>query len=144
MKTRMRFRLLPVLALVLAAGCEDLGLDGGAGPVTGLSIQDAAGATVVTVGPTGSVSGSLSVPRNGTRSYSITLTGDAGTITPGIAESIRVTVTNSALVQWQGSGTSTGALAGRNAGAGSTSMRVDFMRAGTAEYTSPAIPITVT
>jgi hypothetical protein len=143
MKIRTRDRLIPLLALVLAAGCEDLGLGSGAGAVTGLTIQDAGGNTLVTVGSTGSVSGSLSVPRNGTRTVSITLTGAAGVVTPGIGESVRVTLTNSTLVQWQGSGT-TGSLVGRSAGGGSTFMRVDFISAGTVEYESPAIPVTVT
>ena len=143
MKIRMRFRLVPLLALVLAAGCEDLGLNSGGGTVTGLTIQDAGGNTLVTVSSTGGVSGSLSVPRNGTRALSITMTGPAGVVTPGIAESVRVTLTNSTLVQWQGSG-ATGTLAGRNAGAGNTSMRVDFISAGSVEYTSPNITVNVT
>jgi hypothetical protein len=142
MKILTRFRLLPVLALVLAAGCEDLGLNSGAGDVTGLTIQDANGGTLVTVGSTG-VSGTLTVPRTGARTVSIILTGPAGAVTPGIGESVRVTLTNSTLVQWQGAGL-TGTLAGRNAGGGSTTMRVDFISAGTVEYTSPAITVQVT
>ena len=144
MKISIRTRLLPVLALVLAAGCADLGLDSGAGDVNGLTIQDAGGNTLVTVGASGSVSGTLTVPRNGTRSLRISLTGPAGVVTPGIGESIRVTLTNSTLVQWQESGTGAGTLVGRNAGGGNTSMRIDLISAGTAEYTSPNIPVTVT
>jgi hypothetical protein len=144
MKIRTRFRLVPLLALVLAAGCEDLGLNSGADQVDGLTIQDAGGNTLVTVGASGSVSGTLTVPRNGTRALRISLTGPAGVVTPGIGESVRVTLTNSALVQWQESGTGAGTLVGRNAGGGNTSMRVDLISAGTTEYTSPAIPVQVT
>ena len=142
MKISTRIRLVPVLALVLAAGCEDLGLGSGGGEVTGLTIQDSGGATLVTVGATGSVSGSLSVPRNNTRSLRITLTGPAGTVTPGLAESIRVTVTNPGVATWTETGEGTGTL--RGVTAGNTSMRVDLISAGTAEYTSPAITVTVT
>jgi hypothetical protein len=144
MTTISRFRLLPLLALVLFAGCEDLGLDSGAGAVTGLTIQDLGGNSLVTVSSTGAVSGSLSVPRNGTRSVRIVLQGPAGVVTPGIAESVRVTLTNSALVDWDETGSSTGTLVGQNAGAGQTTMRVDFISAGTVDYTSPSITVQVT
>lgn len=144
MKILMRARLLPLLALVAAAGCADVGLGPGGDDVDGLTIQDAGGTTLVTVSASGAVSGSLSVPRNGTRSVRISLTGAGGIVTPGIGQSVRVTLTNSALVQWQESGTGAGTLVGRNAGGGGTSMRVDLITAGTAEYTSPNIPVTVT
>jgi hypothetical protein len=142
MKIFTRFRMLPVLALVLAAGCEDLGLNSGGGTVTGLTIQDAGGGTLVTVGAGGSVSGSLTVPRNATRSLRITLTGPGGVVAPGIAESIRVTVTNPGVAAWTETGEGTGTL--RGVAAGSTSMRVDLINAGTATYTSPAIAVQVT
>lgn len=143
MKIFMRTRLLPVLALVLAAGCADLGLDSGAGDVDGLTIQDAGGNTLVTVGASGTVSGTLTVPRNGTRSLRISLTGPAGVVTPGLGESIRVTVTNSQVASWAETGGSTGTLRGGGS-AGQTSMRVDLISAGTTEYTSPAITVQVT
>ena len=143
MKILSRFRMLPVLALVLAAGCEDLGLDAGGSEVTGLTIQDSNGNTLVTVGATGSVNGSLSVPRNATRSLRITLQGPGGVVTPGIAESIRVTVTNSQVASWTETGEGTGTLRG-GAATGNTSMRVDLLSAGTAAYTSPSIPVQVT
>lgn len=144
MKILSRFRVLPLLALVLAAGCGDLGLDTGAGQVTGLTVEDAAGNTLVTVSSAGTVSGTLTVPRNGQRAVRITLQGAGGAITPGLAESIRVNLTNSTLVAWDETGATTGTLVGQNRGAGSTSMRVDLISAGTAEYTSPAIPVQVT
>lgn len=144
MKTFSRIRLLlPLLALVLAAGCSDLGIDSGAGDVTGLTIEDASGNTLVTVNASGSVSGTLSVPRGGQRSLRVVLRGGGGTISPGIAESLRVTTTNSVVAQWTETGQGTGTLRGGNA-AGTTTMRVDFISAGTAEYTSPAITVQVT
>jgi hypothetical protein len=142
MKIFSRVRLVPVLALVLAAGCEDLGLGTGGGQVTGLTIQDSGGATLVTVGSTGAVSGSLTVARNATRPLRVVLQGPGGTVTPGIAESIRVTVTNPGVATWTETGEGTGTL--RGVVAGSTSLRVDLISAGAAEYTSPAITVTVT
>ncbi|HVH11896.1 MAG TPA: hypothetical protein VM759_02535 [Longimicrobium sp.] len=140
MRISRRLHLLPVAALVLAAGCSDLGVETGAGSVTGLTIQDSGGNTLVTVGS--GVTGSLTVPRNGTRSLRITLTGPGGVVTPGIAESIRVSVTNSVVASWTETGEGTGTLRG-GASAGQTSLRVDLISAGSADYTSPAIPVQV-
>ncbi len=143
MQISIRSRLLPVLALVLAAGCADIGLGSGGGEVTGLTIQDAGGTTLVTAGASGSVTGTLTVPRSGTRSVRISLTGPGGVVTPGLGESIRVTVRNSTLVQWNETGTSTGTLNGRGT-AGTTTLVVDLINAGSVEYTSPAITVQVT
>jgi hypothetical protein len=143
MRISMRSRLFPVLALVLATGCADLGLGSGGGDVDGLTIQDAGGTTLVTAGASGSVTGTLTVPRNGTRSVRIGLTGPGGVVTPGLGESIRVTVRNSTLVQWNETGTSTGTLTGRGT-AGSTTLVVDLINAGTVQYTSPSITVQVT
>jgi hypothetical protein len=144
MKTFSRIRLLlPLLALVLAAGCEDLGIGTGAGEVTGLSIEDGSGNTLVTVNASNAVSGTLSVPRNTSRSLRVVLRGPAGVVTPGIAQSIRVTTTNSVVASWTDTGVGTGTLRGGTA-AGTTTLRVDFISAGTAEYTSPAITVQVT
>jgi hypothetical protein len=143
MKTLSRFRLLlPLLALVLAAGCEDLGIDTGS-EVTSLSIEDAGGNTLVTVNASGNVSGSLSVPRNGQRSLRVVMRGPAGVVTPGIAESIRVTTTNTVVASWTETGQGTGTLRGGTS-AGSTTLRVDFISAGSVGYTSPAIAVQVT
>ena len=143
MKSIARVRSLAVLAaVVLAAGCEDLGLNSGAGTVTGLTIEDATGNDLVTVGAGGSVSGSLSVARNATRSLRVVLRGPAGVVTPGIAESIRVTVTNPGVASWTETGEGTGTL--RGVAAGSTTLRVDLINAGSAAYTSPSIGVQVT
>ena len=127
---------------MLAAGCSDLGLDTGAGAVTGLTIEDSSGNDLVIVGATGSVSGSLSVARTATRSLRIVLRGPAGVITPGIAESIRVTITNPGVATWTETGEGTGTL--RGVAAGNTTMRVDLISAGSAAYTSPSIGVQVT
>lgn len=144
MKTFARARALrfaPLLALSLAAGCSDLGLDAG-GEVSGLTIQDGGG-TLVTVGSTGSVSGSLSVPRNQQRTLTIVLrTASGGVVTPGLGQSIRVTVTNPGVATWTEVGLGIGTL--RGVVSGNTSMRVDLMDSGTAVYTSPSIAIQVT
>ena len=134
-------RFAPLLALSLAAGCSDLGLDLG-GEVAGLTIQDAGG-TLVTVGATGSVSGTLSVARNASRTLTIVLrSAGGGVVTPGLGQSIRVTVTNPGVATWTETGLGIGTL--RGVAAGSTSMRVDLMDSGTAAYTSPSITIQVT
>jgi hypothetical protein len=143
MKTFARIRFLPLLALVLAAGCGDLGLDPGGGQVVGLTIEDAGGNTLVSVASGGTVSGSITVPRNGTRSIRVVLRGASGVVTPGIGESIRVTVINSSLVAWDETGEGTGVL-DAGAAAGSTSLRVDLISGGTALYTSPSITVQVT
>lgn len=142
MRIFKRFHLLPVAALVLAAGCSDLGVDTGAGAVTGLTIEDSGGNPLVTVG-SGGVTGSLTLPRNSTRSLRIILSGPGGVVTPGIAESIRVTVTNSVVASWTETGEGTGTLRG-GASAGQTSLRVDLISAGSADYTSPTITVQVT
>jgi hypothetical protein len=142
MKTLARaLRFAPLLALSLAAGCSDLGLDAG-GEVAGLTIQDAGG-TLVTVGSTGSVSGGLSVPRNQQRTLTIVLrTAGGGVVTPGLGQSIRVTVTNPGVATWTEIGLGIGQL--RGVASGSTTMRVDLIDAGTAVYTSPLITIQAT
>src|SRR5688500_13162571 len=98
MKTHARSRLgrlVPLLALALAAGCEDLGLDAGGDAVAGLTITDGGGSTLVTVSSSNSVSGSLSIARNQQRAMAIVLRGaDGGVVTPGIGQSIRVTIRN--------------------------------------------------
>jgi hypothetical protein len=143
MKISMRTRLLPLLALVLAAGCEDLGIGTGGSEVTGVTIEDGAGNALVTVNASGAVDGSLTVPRGGQRSLRVVMRGPAGVVTPGIAESIRVSTTNSVVAGWTETGQGTGTLRGGNA-AGSTTLRVDFISAGAAAYTSPAITVRVT
>ena len=129
--------------LALAAGCADLGVDLGGDQVAGMEIADGQGNTLVTVSG-GSVTGTITVPRNGTRSLQIRLRNSAGgSIGIGIAQSLRVTVVNSALVSWQESGATTGTLFAGSA-PGSTTLRVDLIAAGSAEYTSPSITVTVT
>jgi hypothetical protein len=137
-------RLAPLLALVLAAGCADLGVDPGGDAVAGLTITDGSGATLVTVNSSNSVSGSLSIARNQQRAMAIVLRGaGGGIITPGIGQTIRVTITNTQVASWTDSGAGVGTLRGGTS-AGQTTMRVDVIDSGTVEYTSPAITIQVT
>jgi hypothetical protein len=147
MKTHARSRLgrfAPLLALVLAAGCEDLGVNGGGDAVAGLTITDGSGSTLVTVSSSNSVSGSLSIARNQQRPMAIVLRGaGGGIITPGIGQSIRVTITNTQVASWTDTGAGVGTLRGGTS-TGQTSMRVDVIDSGTVEYTSPAIVINVT
>jgi hypothetical protein len=131
--------ILLALALALLAGCGDLIVDAGR-QVTGVTVQDATGATLVTVQGT-QVGGSLTVPRNAQRTLVFTLQGSGGPLSPTLAETIRVTVTNPGVASWQDTGTGTGALRGHSPGV--TTLRVDLLRDGAVTYTSPAISVTV-
>lgn len=142
MKTLKRIRLLPLLALGLAAGCADL--TGSIGSdVVALTIEDQFGNTLVSVDPAGIVSGSITVPRNGQRTLNTQLRSTGGVVEPGTDETVRITITNSTLVSWNGSRDGSGILTAGPA-AGSTTMRIDLISAGTAVYTSPLIPVQVT
>lgn len=147
MKTHARSRLgrlAPLLALALAAGCADLGIDTGGGAVAGLTITDGSGATLVTVSSSSSVSGSLSVGRNQQRAMAIVLRGaSGGVITPGIGETIRVTVRNTQVASWTETGPGVGTLRGGST-TGQTRMVIDVIDSGSVEYTSPEITINVT
>lgn len=137
--TRARL-LLPALALVVAGACSDLSVGSGGDEVTGLTL-DSGGTTLVLVAPNGAVTGSLSVGRNATRSIQIVLRGPGGVVLPDVGESIRVTVTNPGVATWTEASTSSGTL--RGVAAGNTTLRVDLISGGTAEYTSPLIPVQV-
>ena len=146
MSTHARRRLTrfaPLLALALAGACADLTGDGAGDLVAGLTIQDAStGGTLVEVSSANSVSGSLSVGRNAQRSMAVVLrTAGGAPVVPGISESIRITITNPNVASWVDVGGGTGTLRGHTSG--TTSMRVDLIEAGTVEYTSPSITITV-
>ena len=143
MKTLSRFRFLPLLVLVLAAGCEDLGLGTGGSEVTSLTIEDQLGNTLVTVSPVGTVSGSIVLARNAQRTLNIQLLSTAGAVQPGTNETVRVSITNSQLATWSG-GTSDAGILRAGATAGSTTMRIDLLRAGSVVYSSPSIPVQVT
>jgi len=141
MKTRSLVRLLPLLALGLAAGCSDLGVGSG-DEVDGLTILDGGGSVLVTVNASGTVSGSLSVPAEGQRSLRVVLRSGSGEVTPGLGEFIRVSVTNPGVALWAETDDGRGNLQGVSSG--STSMRIDLISAGTAIYTSPSISVQVT
>jgi hypothetical protein len=147
MKTHARMRLgrfAPLLALVLAAGCVDLGVDGGGDAVAGLTITDGSGAALVTVSSSNSVSGSLSIARNAQRPLVIVLRGSGGgVVTPGIGQTIRVTITNTQVASWTDTGLGLGTLRGGSS-TGQTTLRVDVIDSGTVEYTSPSITVQVT
>lgn len=141
MKTTRRILAAAAIAsLGLAAGCEDL-IVGGTDDVTGLTIEDASGATLATVSGSG-VSGTVTVPRGGSRALVITLRGPSGVVTPSLSETVRVTVTNPGVATWQDGGSGTGTLRGE--AAGSTTMRVDLLRSGSSVFASPSIPVVVT
>ncbi|HEY0016320.1 MAG TPA: hypothetical protein VGC13_08380 [Longimicrobium sp.] len=146
MKTFIRRRrtlgLAALAAITVSAGCTDLTGDLGGAVVSGLTIEDTGGGTVVTVGSSGSVSGTLTVARNAQRPMAILLRSANGSVVlPGINETVRVTITNPNVASWAAVGGGTGTLRGHTAG--STSMTVDVIQSGTVEYTSPPIPIQV-
>ena len=147
MKTHARPRLgrfIPLLALVLAAGCEDLGLDAGGDAVAGLTITDGSGSTLVTVSSSNSVSGSLAVARNQQRVMAIVLRGPGGgVVTPGLGQTVRVTIRNTQVASWTETGAGVGTLRGGST-TGQTRMVIDVIDSGSVEYTSPEITINVT
>jgi hypothetical protein len=147
MKTHARprlGRLAPLLALVLAAGCADLGVDSGGDAVAGLTITDGSGSTLVTVSSSNSVSGSLSIARNQQRAMAIVLrSAGGGVVTPGIGQTIRVTIRNTQVASWMETGAGVGTLRGGST-TGQTRMVIDVIDSGSVEYTSPEITINVT
>jgi hypothetical protein len=146
MHTRSRLgRIVPLLALVLAAGCADLGVDsGGDDTVVGVLVTDADGVALVAVNAGNTVSGNLTIARNTQRTLGIVLRGsDGGVVTPGLGQSIRVTITNTQVATWADTGLGAGTLRGGST-AGQTTMRVDVIDSGSVEYTSPDILVQVT
>jgi hypothetical protein len=140
MKTTRRFPAAALLGFALLAGCGDLIVDGGARQVTGLTVEDAGGATLATVAG-GEVSGTVSVARGARRTLVIRLRGAAGPISPTLDETVRVTLTNPGVASWEDTGSGTGVLRGNSTGA--TTLTVDLLRGGSAAYTSPRIPVVV-
>jgi hypothetical protein len=135
------FVLCAGVAVATAPGCDDLGVGLGPGEITGLTIRDADGAVLVTVAGS-TVSGQVALVRGDSRTLVITLQGPQGPISPGLAETIRVSVTNPGVASWQDAGSGTGTLRGETSGA--TGMRVDLLRGGSVVYASPSVLVTVT
>lgn len=130
-----------LVPLLFAAGaCSDL-VDVGGGQVAGLSIEDPSGNQLVTVGSTG-VMGTLTVNQGSERDLEIVLRdATGGAVSLGLAQSVRVTVVNSQVADWEGAGGSSGTLVGRTRG--NTTLRVDVISAGSIDYGSPSIPVRV-
>jgi hypothetical protein len=144
MRIFSRVLLLPLLALVLAAGCSDLGLGSGGGDVVGLTIEDAGGNTVVSVASGGGVTGSITMQRNQQRAFRVVLRGASGVVTPALGELVRVTPTNTQVAHWLGTPQGEGTIT-TGPSAGTTTLRVDLIStAGSVLYTSPSITVTVT
>jgi hypothetical protein len=132
--------LAALLVLGLLAGCDDLVVGTGGTQVTGLTIEDASGTTLVTVAGT-QVTGSLQVAAGAERTLVVTLRGPAGPLSPTLGETVRVTVTNPGVASWADAGGGTGTL--RGGSTGQTTLRVDLLRSAAAVYTSPSIAVTV-
>jgi hypothetical protein len=137
--TRIR-PLAALLALGLLAGCDDLVVGTGGTQVSGLTIEDASGATLVTVAGT-QVTGSLQVAAGAQRTLVVTLRGPAGPLSPSIGETVRVTVTNPGVASWVDTGGGTGTL--RGGSTGQTTLRVDLLGSTAALYTSPSVVVIV-
>ncbi|HWK90241.1 MAG TPA: hypothetical protein VNP72_09605 [Longimicrobium sp.] len=133
-------RAWPAAVLVLAAACSDITGDAGA-RVAGLTLEDGSGNVLASVSGS-SVSGSVSVADNSQRTLYVVLRDDSGAeVSPGIADFVRVTVTNTQVAGWSDQGGGAGTLEGR--ATGTTTLRVDLLSAGIATYTSPAITVSV-
>jgi hypothetical protein len=135
---------LVLVAAMFAAGCEDLtGRLGGAD----YQVVVTGGGLVLAAAPvTGVVSGSISVGANAQRTITVSVLdrGNAPVVL-GANDQIRVIIVSTPIATFQATGTANGAVIGtlRGVSTGSTSMRVQLLRGGTAEYESPSIPITV-
>ena len=142
MRTRSRGlrRILPLLAVALAAGCGDLGVDVGGTDVAQVAVVDAQGTTLATADEN-LVSGAVTVARNGQRALGIRLRdASGGSVGLGLGESVRVAIVNTQVAQW--SGGADGTLSGGPVAA-TTTMRIDVLRGGTLLFSSAAIPVQV-
>ncbi len=140
---RFRASAAVLLAALLAAGCEDIGLSGNP---THQVVITGGGATLVSVTPAGGVQGTLTVGVGAQRAIAISVLDRAGTpVTLGPGDQIRVTVVSTPVATFTATGTGGGTVAGtlRGVSTGSTSLSVQLLRGGTAEYNSPNIPVTV-
>jgi hypothetical protein len=140
--TRFRAFVLLLCAVVLA-GCEDIGLISNPSHQVVISSGEL---VVVTVNPARAVSGTLTVASGAQRTIAISIldrTGDP--ITLGANDQIRVTVTNTVVATFTPTSTGASAVVGtlRGGQPGGTSLTVQLLRAGTSEYDSPNIPVTV-
>lgn len=141
MNGTMRRGLALLIPLLFAAGaCADL-VDVGGGTVAGLSIEDQSGTPLVTVGA-GGVSGTLTVNQGQERDLRIVLRdASGGSVGLGLSQTVRVTVVNTQVADWEEAGGTSGTLVGRSRG--STTLRVDVITAGAIDYGSPSIPVRV-
>ena len=141
----MRFRAFALLlcAAVLAAGCGDIGLT--SNPTHQVLITGD-GNTLASVTPAGEVLGTLTVGAGAQRTITISVLDRAGfPVTLGANDQIRVTVTNTVVATFTATGSGANAVIGtlRGGQSGGTSLTVQVLRAGTSEYDSPSVPITV-
>ncbi|HEX8696037.1 MAG TPA: hypothetical protein VF746_26715 [Longimicrobium sp.] len=143
---RNRFSLLAVAgAAMLFAGCEDLGISTGTGEFQ-VVVTGATGGTLATVSTGGLVSGSLTVPAGGSRQITVTvLDRGGGPVTIGAGDRVRVIVTNTVVASFTVTGEAGSAVTGvlHGGSSGSTSLSVQLLRGGVAEFNSASIPITV-
>lgn len=142
-----RFRAFAALlcAVVLAAGCEDLSFSGGNSTHQVAIVSG--GLVVATASPAGVVTGTLAIAPGAQRTITISVLDRGGDpITLGANDQIRVIVLNTTVATFTataaGANSVTGTLRGVTTG-NTTSLTVQLLRAGTAEYNSPNIPITV-
>jgi hypothetical protein len=141
--TRFRAFAALLLAALLAAGCEDIGLTGN--PSHQVVIAGG-GTVVVTVSPGGAVNGTLTVASGAQRTIAISLLDRSGDpITLGANDQIRVTVVSTPIATFTASGSGGNTVTGtlRGVSAGTTSLNVQLLRGGTSEYNSPNIPVIV-
>jgi hypothetical protein len=141
--TRIRAFALLLCAAVLAAGCGDIGLTSNP---THQVVITGGGNTLVSVTPAGEVFGTLTVGAGAQRTITVSVLDRAGVpVTVGANDQIRVTVVSTPIATFTATATGANAVIGtlRGVGAGSTSLNVQLLRAGTSEYNSPNVPIIV-
>lgn len=141
-----RFRAFAALlcAVVLAAGCEDLSFSGGNSTHQVAIVSG--GLVVATASPAGVVNGTLTVASGAQRTITISVLDRGGApIALGANDQIRVTVLITPVATFTATATGANSVTGtlRGVSTGNTSLTVQLLRAGTAEYNSPNIPINV-
>lgn len=137
-----RWRVAMLAALMLAAGCSELGEALGRDEEYQVEVGTVSLITLARVGLDGAVTGSVDVPLGQARQVSVSVLDRGGVL---VRDEVRVAVTNTVVASFQQTGQSTGTVGGTLSGnsRGSTSLRVRVLRSGTLLYESPSIPVNV-
>ena len=141
-RLKLFFRLLPVLALAVIAGCSDLTDLGGGDVVTQVTISDAGTGQQLVFVTLNSLTGFLSVPAGGQRQLDIRLQDRNGN---PVAGEVRVSILSSTIATFTPGASGQGTLRGtlRGGTQGNTILHVQLLVGGSLSYETPSIAIFV-